>query len=252
MNFLVPSTGIVDNKSLIGGAQVRRALLAMLKITAIIISVVLIQGVASASVWIESTSAGRTLAGAQNTTGTGSLDWILGSLDDNSPDTGKSVDLFRIRIVNPLIFSAATTAAPGFYVDDPQLFLFDSLGRAVYMNDDDESGFNGSQSLLPAGHPFGPTSIGLYYLGIAWFDNEPVSSLGLMFSNASANGTNGPALAGGSPLVTWNDNVTQRIDLPTYYEIELTGAAFAIPEPATGLLVIVPLAALALYRRTRS
>jgi hypothetical protein len=130
------------------------------------------------ALWLEDGGdAGRELSTAQGIfAGTEPLDSILGNLDDNF-----DVDLYVIYIPNPLLFSAATVDAPGLNVPDPQLFLFNAIGLAAYMNDDDESGLNGSQSLLPAGHLFGPILPGKYYLGIGWFDNEPFSATGRMF-----------------------------------------------------------------------
>jgi hypothetical protein len=209
------------------------------------VSVFLLAGAGWAGTFFEIGDAGRTLLTAQTTIGHGPLDSIFGNLSENPPDTGRSVDLFQIRILDPLAFSGGTVDFPGFSVSDPQLFLFDSVGTAVYMNDDDESGLNGSQSMLPPGHLLGPQSAGLYYLGIGWFDNEPESALGPMFDSSSATGTNGPGVGGGAPLLGWNDNVTQRIDLPTFYEVRLTGTGFAaVPEPGTTILLALPLAAL--------
>jgi hypothetical protein len=112
----------------------------------------------------------------------------------------------------------------------------------VYMNDDAD----GSQSMLPAASPLGPKSVGIYYLAIGWFDNEPFSTAGRIFSDSSD--TNGPDPAGGGlPISYWNGDVFGRPDLPTQYEIDLTGANF-VPEPGTVILLVLPLAALALRR----
>jgi hypothetical protein len=207
-----------------------------------------------ADIWIEAGDAGRELATANVTVGA-VLDSIFGSLSAPDPlDAAFDVDLYLINISDPLNFSASTVNAPGFYVSDPQLFLFSSAGLGVYMNDDDESGLNGSQSALPAGHPFGPVTAGLYYLGIGWFNNEPFSAGGPIFSSASPIGTNGPdvGLGGTDPLLGWDDNVLQRIDLETAYEIHLTGAVAAVPEPATIAMVATVFAAfLVMLRRTR-
>jgi hypothetical protein len=202
---------------------------------------------ASAGTWFEM-GAGNTLATAERTVGTGSLDTIFGNLP-----TGSSVDLYLVRIIDPLSFSAATVDLPGLTVSDPQLFLFNYLGKAVYMNDDDESGLNGSQSLLPAAHPFGPKAANqVYHLGIGWFDNEPLSAGGPMFSTANPTGTNGPDFATEeeNPLLGWNDNVTVRPDLPTMYQINLTGVGY-VPEPGTAFLLALPLAAFFGVRRLR-
>jgi hypothetical protein len=201
---------------------------------------ILVAAACPAGTWFEIGDAGRLPVTGQVTIGPGPLDTIFGDLSDPDPAfSAVDVDLYLIRIVDPLNFSAGTVDAPGFYVSDPQLFLFDEMGFGIYMNDDDESGLSGSQSLLPAGHPSGPTVPGLYFLGIGWWNNEPLSAGGQIFSTASASGTNGPDLGagGGDPLTGWSDDVLARLDIETAYEISLTGAVFAIPEPAVFLLV---------------
>jgi hypothetical protein len=196
----------------------------------------------SAAIWIEVGDAGRELAATQATYGVGSLNTIFGNLAAPDPfESALDVDLYLIRITNPLNFSASTVNSPGLYVSDPQLFLFDSAGLGVYMNDDDEGGLNGSQSRLPDGHPSGPVSAGLYYLGIGWWNNEPLSAAGQIFSSVSVFGTNGPdfGAGGGDPLSGWDDNVLLRPDLETAYEIELVGAELAgVPEPGTTLTTL--------------
>ena len=187
-----------------------------------------------AAVWTEVGDAGRLPSTAQATVGFGTLDTIFGNLENADPAQSLfDVDLYLIRIFDPLNFFARTVNAPGLYVSDPQLFLFNSSGLGIYMNDDDESGLNASQSRLPGGHPFGPLVAGLYLLGTGWWNNEPLSITGQIFSDANDPGTNGPGAGGSDPLMGWDDNVLARIDLETDYEINLTGAEFAviIPEP---------------------
>lgn len=188
-----------------------------------------------ADLWVEVGEAGRDLATANVTDVAGTLDAILGNLAAADPnDSAFDVDLYRIYILDPVAFSASTVNSPGVNVSDPQLFLFNAGGLGVYMNDDDESGLNGSQSLLPAGHAAGPLTSGFYYLGIGWWDNEPLGAGGRIFSEANFFGTNGPdfGAGGADPLAGWTDSPIQRPDLETAYQINLTGAA-TIPEPAT-------------------
>jgi hypothetical protein len=205
---------------------------------------------AAASPFFEIGDAGDLTATGQVTNGTSPLTAILGNLIDPVGGDFLDIDLFQIFIFDPFGFSASTVGAPGVHVDDPQLFLFDEAGLGVFMNDDDESGTNGSQSLLPAGDPFGPLVAGLYYLAIGWFDNEPLSQTGMIFSQLNSTGTNGPGAGGGDPLLAWDDNVTARIDLPTAYEIALTGTAPAVPEPGTLLLLTGGIASFLVCRRT--
>jgi hypothetical protein len=204
--------------------------------------------VAGDTIWVEGLADAGDLPGtAQVTDGTGALTAILGNLDlPETIEDGLDIDLFKILILDPAGFSASTI---GSAVNDPQLFLFDAAGLGVFMNDDDPTGFNGSQSalgILPDGSTgglpggFGP---GIYFLAIGWFDNEPVDALSaLLFSGEVPD-----PIAG--PLAGWDNNVTQRVDLPTAYEITLTGTAPAIPEPATMTLLGTGLAAAMLRRR---
>ena len=205
-------------------------------------------------IFIESGDAGSLVATANDTTGSGVLSTIFGNLFAPDPfDSAFDVDLYKIFIADPLSFSASTVNSPGLNVSDPQLFLFDSNGIGVYMNDDDESGLNGSQSNLPAGHAFGPASAGSYYLAIGWWNNEPLDALlNPIFEDVNGFGVNGPA-AGSGALEAWDNNVLQRPDLETAYEIRLTGVGSAeavVPEPATLVLLATGLAGVA-HRRLR-
>ena len=203
-------------------------------------------------IWIESADAGNLIATANDTTSSGVLSTILGNLlATASSESAFDVDLYQIFIADPGSFSASTVNSPGFNVSDPQLFLFDSIGNGVYMDDDDESGQNASQSTLPAGHAFGPMTAGVYYLGIGWWNNEPLDALlNPIFEDGL--GVNGPAASSG-PLDRWDSRVDNRPDLETAYEIRLTGVGSAeavVPEPATLVLLATGLAGVA-HRRLR-
>ena len=195
---------------------------------------------ALAQSWFETGDAGSLPSIAQAVGTPGPIDVILGNLDSLT-----DVDMYLFMIVDPLNFSARTIET-GFSITDPQLFLFNASGLGVYMNDDG----NGvaPQSFLEAGDPLGPLSAGIHYLAIGWWNNEPASFLGLVFEQGV--GTNGPdPIGGAAPVFAWNDDVTGRIDLPTLYQIELTGVV-GIPEPATLWLVGLALA-LPAWRRYR-
>ena len=185
---------------------------------------------ASAFVWYESGDAGSLPATAQITSGAGSLTAISGTI---SPST--DVDMFRIYIPLGSAFSASTVGSASF---DTQLFLFDYLGYGVYANDDAPSSL---QSTLPADDPLSPSAAGYYYLAISSYNNDPVSSGGLIFGGATY--TVGPTGPGGSsPITGWDGNC-----VADSYTICLAGAETVIPEPATlsllgiGLLGLVGL-----------
>jgi hypothetical protein len=84
-------------------------------------------------------------------------------------------DLYRVCLAPGQAFSA-TTAGTTF---DTELFLFDATGRGVVANDDSAAG---SQAAFPAGLELLPTTGGIYYLGVSFFPNEPLSSGGPIFT----------------------------------------------------------------------
>jgi hypothetical protein len=196
--------------------------------------------------YVEAGESGRLPNAAESAEAAGidTLVAIEGHLAAADPsDNSLDVDMFRIYIHDPGAFSARTIAGV-FNVVDPMLFLFDANGGAVYMNDDEVVG----QSLLPAGHVLGPGAAGVHYLAIAWFNNQPIDAANaLLFLAGGLGDVRGPAVA--TPVADWNDDVLQRIDVPTAYRIELTGTGrepARVPEPATDLLVLACLLALAL------
>jgi hypothetical protein len=200
---------------------------------------------AAAAPFLEVGDAGN-LPGTALTTDVSGLDAILGNLSAQDPfDAVLDVDMYLLYITDPGGFSASTVGATGFNVEDPQLFLFTSTGAGVFMNDDDPSGLNGSQSALGA-LPLGFTP-GFYFLAIGWFDNEPLSAIGALLFDASTGLAAGP-----DPVVSWNNDVTLRLDVPTAYQINLAGAVSAVPEPSTMTLTALGLAALVRRLRQRA
>ncbi|MFL6464617.1 MAG: hypothetical protein ACJ73N_09450 [Bryobacteraceae bacterium] len=156
------------------------------------------------------------------------------------------VSLFKIDIRNYLDFSAIVVPVGNHYIPDTELFLFDSAGLGVYGNDD-LSGSN-TLSCLPSAGPgnpcpalgssFGPSSNGVYYLGIARSANLPFNSGGYIFTSASPTAVLGPDLSagGGSAISGWDNGVYTGPDFDlTSYTIAITGTT---PEPETWTLLV--------------
>ncbi|HEX8203641.1 MAG TPA: DVUA0089 family protein [Isosphaeraceae bacterium] len=200
---------------------------------------------APAAIVIEAGDAGNLPATAQVASGAGTLDAISGTLA-----SGTDVDVFAIVLGGGRTFSATTV---GLTDVDTKLYLFDSTGRGVYTNDDEDV-FT-LQSTLPAGDLLTPLASGLYYLAITSFDIDPVSLGGKIFPDPIfpdlVYGPTGPG--GGSPVTGYTGSGESGA-----YTIALTGARFqgatVVPEPGT--LTSLGIAGLGLlgsgWRRRRS
>ncbi len=196
---------------------------------------------AQAVTYSEVGDAGLSPGSAQQTVApAGPLTNIFGSL-------GSSIDadVFVIRISNPATFSASTVNA-GSSVDT-QLFLFTLAGAPLFGNDDAPGGAT-FQSLLPAGTA-ASLAPGLYLLGISLSGHEPVNSISqLLFDNSGlSTDVRGPAASLQPPLLSTFDG--GGFGSGGSYDIQLTGAVAAIPEPASALLFALGGAALLAARR---
>ena len=188
-----------------------------------------------AATWTEIDDAGNTPDTAQLTMGSGGLESIVGNLTDPDPmpEVFDNEDVYLINITDPRGFSASTlNDATAF---DCELMLFDADGLGIYHHDDvsDEAGVAGvdfNRALLPVDDPlYGPESSGLYLLAIAIADNDAVSDFGLIFPNGDWDNVHGPDGAGGEfPLVGWDEGVDNIDESAGAYQIDLTGATFAM------------------------
>lgn len=176
-------------------------------------------------VWTEKApGAGDLLPTAQLTydSSFSTLNAISGSLGNNSGTY--EVDLFRIRIDDPLNFSASITDG----INDFALFLFDALGAGVFMSDD-----NPFPDPLIGG---APVAAGIYYLAVALMVSTAVDQNGDPIFDCIGCPDSGPTGAG--TLAGWQLN-SAFAGSPFNYEVQLVGATNSeIPEPASAALVL--------------
>jgi hypothetical protein len=170
------------------------------------------------------------------------LDTINGTITST-----QDVDLYRIRISNPSSFSASTTGGDSFPFD-AVMALFDAEGFGVYLNDD--GAFNVGDPTLPAGHPLGPSSAGIYYIAIFSDETLPFSGAGVSIDDLIFPIPEEPYTAvlgptgggGGAPLSGWATG--DILALGNGYTIFLTGAEPAESTPvAAGPVVAAVLPA---------
>jgi len=223
-------------------------------VAAIAVSAALSAPAVQAIPWFEN-NAGDLPSTAETTTGTSPLDLIAGHLDFDVDALLWDIDLFKIKIADPGSFSAHTESGdPEVIVADPVLFLFGFDGRGIYMNDDISLSPPLLQARLPAGHTSGPTTIGLFYLGVAWAFSDPQSVLGSIFpvyeQSLPTDGVYGPNVGSG-PLASWIPGGPPNFDLGGDYRIVLTGAFAAVPEPG-GLALLAMAAFVAFVRRRQT
>lgn len=221
---------------------------------------------ASAQTWTKTGTPGNLPATAQVVTGVGPLLSITGSLTFSVTGSERTTapvsnpDMYQILVDGGGTFSASTVGTDGTLFDS-QLFLFDSSGKGVYMNDDDANAF-GARSTLPLAinSTLSPLTPGIYYLAIAAFGANPASTstANLIFpapsTSTSFSGVYGPTGPGGSGSIgRW---VLGGNDVETgSYTINLTGASF-VPAPEPNSMVVLLLGgaglALCMMRRRKS
>lgn len=199
----------------------------------------------TATPYFEQGDAGDTPATAQATGGLGAVTDILGGLSAE-PFTLDLVDLYELFIPDPTAFAASTGDGSDLNtLQDPMLFLFNFSGVGVYMNDDGAS-FPPQSALgaLPLG--FGA---GRYFLGISFAGVTPVDAA----SNDIFDAFGSLAVLSNQPLAGWvGAPLSPDTAIPGAYDIALSGAVFAIPEPASLALLAVGLLLFGLTRRRRA
>lgn len=188
-------------------------------------------------VWAEQApGAGDSILSAQVTADNslGALDAITGTLNavvDQSGTPAYFADIFKIYISDASTFSARTVSNNS--QDDTSLFLFNSGGLGVFMNDDDGVGL---LSALPA---FGALVADYYYIaiGLGGFEAQD-GLLQNVFSTGSFTDVR-PGDPNAGALDSWADPFARQAETTFDYRIEFTGARVAVPEPGTLALVLL-------------
>lgn len=206
-----------------------------------------------AVIFSEVGDAGQTPGTAsRTTTGTAAanqpLTDIFGSLSSST-----DADLFLINITNPATFSATTVNAITNSLLDTQLFLFTLDGRPIYTNDDTPNGTS-LQSTLPAGNSLRPTVAGTYILGISVSGYDPANRNGqVLFApldeNNASTDVRGPNSNLQPPQLA--SFISSGFPGSGQYDIQLTGATSAVPEPSTWVLGAIGAVGLVLASRRR-
>ncbi len=194
----------------------------------------------ASTIWTEQ-NAGGNLGNAEITSGSGVLTDIIGLLTDMT--TGS--DLYEIYITNPATFSATTKGNTRKPIVDPALYLFDLTGNGLFGNDN-ISGVD-TQAELPAGTLSGLTP-GRYFLLIAPSGHLPDDKHGNSIFGA-VSGTSG--VFTGSGVLKKYGGTPSADNGGKGYDIQLTGADFAVPEPATLGFTVLGIALLG-WRSRRS
>ncbi len=170
--------------------------------------------------WVEVGEAGDTLGTAQVVAGPGNA--LVPFISGSSAATGDA-DLYKINICNEAAFLATTANAQT--TSDTQLFLFNSTGFGIAMDDDDVGVSNTLQSRITSQFV---TANGDYYLGIAFYNTDPQDAAAALIWNNQNNGAafgpewapNGPGAA--NALASWNGGASGT----GTYRISLSGTCF--------------------------
>jgi hypothetical protein len=172
---------------------------------------------ANAGVWNEVGDAGDTPGTAQVASGIGALDTIFGALG-----VATDTDVFKIYVADTAAFSITMNGTNLSVDNDTQLYVLDTLGNLLF--EDDDSG-PGALSQLNAGD-FAAFAAGNYLVAYNIFYSSPIDS----------------------PVIGWDVNPGPEQTGPV--QLNFTGAQFvAVPEPASGALLAVAMAGVALARR---
>jgi hypothetical protein len=207
---------------------------------------------AHAATWYEVGDAGDQISTAQNVfsaTPNTPLTQIVGTL--TVAYNVSEVDIYRIYISSPNIFSASMIFGEGlFNAFDSQLMVFNSNG--VGLADDDDAANGSPQANVPAGSLAGSLP-GIYYLLVDGSGEYPVDKTGhLLFPNYN-DGTTDPTKVAGPQSALPLAGYTGFSGEGGLYAISFTGAQFTnnVPEPSGGVLLGAGALALACWQTRR-
>lgn len=226
-------------------------------------------GSGRAAIWTEINDAPDLPGTAQITTGTGPLEAVQGTIsaNPNNPNLFDDIDLYRIKITDPSTFVATTVNTdPPTAILNPMLWLFDSLGRGIILNDNFPNSIGTLKSELSFSilNALGISlTAGEYLIAItvrgggddfspserAQGDSDPIFKSVRETSPPGIGATflpiDDPGM--GPPLDSWGRirATTQTVgERGGSYQLELSGVEFArspavVPLPSTGALFIL-------------
>jgi len=181
----------------------------LLLLTSLLVVVFSLVSSARAGTWTETGDAGHLIP--QTTAGTGALTAIVGDHAGFDP-----VDLYCIKIVDPLVFQASVSCVA---INEYDLILFDANFNGVALTD------NCAFSVVLLTGTL-VTSSGTYYLGHSSPDSSPFSTSGIMWVSQLALQDRAPDGAGAAnPLISW----ALGNESGTAYTINLAGCEFCEP-----------------------
>jgi hypothetical protein len=198
--------------------------------------------------WTEVGDAGSFFGSAQITSGTSAnLTTIYGSLSAGF-GAGDYEDMYIIRIIDPANFSMRIDTTDF----NAQLFLFNitlPLGAYGLLSNDDRSASDTRPLLGNMATDATGAKVALpgdYAIAVSGFNNDPLSSTGLIFGPATTfevSGADGPG--GLNHHIAWTGSGETGS-----YTITLTGAGFPeIPAPGAAALLVLSAGGLAARRR---